>query len=63
MQLQVNQMFNLGDYQILPIKYVSLNISFLQHEISVRHLGYGRYKTLNMEINTYVRTITISLKT
>ena len=42
-------MFNLGDYQILPIKYVSLNISFLQQEISVSHLGYGRYKTLNME--------------
>ena len=56
-------MFNLGDYQILPIKYVSLNISFLQQEISVSHLGYGRYKTLNMEKNTNIRTITISLKT
>ena len=35
---QVNQMLNLFDHQILPIEYVSLNISFLQHEINVSHL-------------------------
>ena len=56
-------MLNLFDYQILPIEYVSLNISFLQHEINVSHPGYyGNYKTLSMEINPNVRTLFLSFK-
>ena len=35
MQQQVNQMFNLCDYQILPIEYFLLNIVYVQHDMNV----------------------------
>ena len=55
-------MFSVFNYRILPIECVSLNISFVQHVVNIRHSGYGNYKALSMKIYTNVRTIIMCWK-
>ena len=54
-------MLNVWDYQIDNIEKVQLNISDMQHDINVSHYGDGNYNALNMQRNTNVRTVIISL--